>query len=407
MFDKHRLEPLWEKINQIDWEFIGYLIIASLLALAVRVSLLSFKSVDFETYTKVWYNALQSSGYLALKDDFSNYNPPYLYLLYLVVRFLPGLDKVAAIKIPSLICDFICAGFIYKIVRLKYEKRLVALLAYIGTLLSPTVILNSSFWGQADSIYTAGILACIYFLMTKRNWFSLFSFGIAFAFKLQAIFLLPLLISMWIRKELSWKYFLAVPVIYFFSILPAWLIGRPILNLISIYFSQAGEYNKLSSHAPTLYAWFPLGRDIFQLILPAGIAFAITVILVFILVIVKSRVKLSDNLLLELALLSVLVVPFVLPKMHQRYFFPADILSIAFGFYFPTYFFIPLVITVVSFFSYQYFLFGVEPFSTSNLALVTFAMLAIIISKVIRDLYYTNNEGSEFDDQQLTDKISP
>jgi Gpi18-like mannosyltransferase len=317
------------------------------------------------------------------------------------------MDKVAAIKIPSLIFDFICAGFIYKIVRLKYEKRLVALLAYIGTLLSPTVILNSSFWGQADSIYTAGILACIYFLLTKRNWLSLFSFGIAFAFKLQAIFLLPLLISMWIRKELSWKYFLAVPVIYFFSILPAWLIGRPIQSLISIYFSQAGEYNKLSSHAPTLYAWFPLGRDIFQLILPAGIAFAITVILVFILVIIKSRVKLSENLLLELALLSVLVVPFVLPKMHQRYFFPADILSIAFGFYFPTYFFIPLVITLVSFFSYQYFLFGVEPFSTSNLALVTFAMLAIIISKVIRDLYYTNNEGSEFDDQQLTDKISP
>jgi Gpi18-like mannosyltransferase len=101
------------------------------------------------------------------------------------------------------------------------------------------------------------------------------------------------------------------------------------------------------------------------------------------------------------------VVPFVLPKMHQRYFFPADILSIAFGFYFPNYFFIPLVITLVSFFSYQYFLFGVEPFSTSTLALVTFAMLAIIISKVIRDLYITNNEVSESNDQQLTEKISP
>ncbi len=357
------------------------------MALLIRTSLLGFKSVDFETYTKIWYNALQTSGFRALRDDFSNYNPPYLYLLYLVVRFLPGLYKVVAIKVPSLIFDFVCAGFIYKLVRLKSENRIVALLAYVAALLSPTMILNSSFWGQADSIYTAGLIACVYFLLTKKNWFSLISFGIALAFKLQAIFLLPVLIALWLRKELSWKYFLAIPIIYFLSILPAWAIGRPFASLISIYFSQTGEYNKLTSHAPTLYAWFPLGRELFQMILPAGIAFGITVILILILIIYKSSAKLSPMHLLELALLSVLIVPFVLPKMHQRYFFPADVLSIAFGFYFPAYFFVPLVINMVSFFSYQYFLFGVEPIPTSTLALATLTMIAIIVSKVLRDLY--------------------
>jgi Gpi18-like mannosyltransferase len=398
---RFQLHSPWENIKKADWETIAYLILATIVAVFVRLSLLGYKSADYETYTKIWYNAIQTMGISALRGDFSNYNPPYLYLLYLVARFLPGLVDVVAIKFPSLIADFVCAGFIYKIVSFNSGNRYAALFAYCATLLSLPVILNSSFWGQADSIYTAGLIASLYFLMTKRNWLSFIAFGVAFAFKLQSIFFLPILIALWFRKEISWKYFLAIPIVYFISILPAWIIGRPIMSIIGIYFSQAGEYNKLTSHAPNLYAWFPIGKDIFQIFLPAGIALAVTVILIFILIITKSKTKLSPAHYLEIAFFSVLIVPFVLPKMHQRYFFPADILSIAFGFYFPTYFYVPIIINLVSFFSYQYFLFGVEPYRNSDLALVMFAILAITASKILRDLYITKNEEGEENSQQL------
>ena len=400
MNHKSRLSPLWENIKNLDWEIIAYLILATILAVLVRLSLLDYKSADYETYTKVWYNAIQTMGISALGGDFSNYNPPYLYLLYLVARFLPELVDVVAIKIPSFIADFVCAGFIYKIVSLKSGNRYGALFAYCATLISLPVILNSSFWGQADSIYTAGLIASLYLLMIKRNWLSFIAFGIAFAFKLQSIFFLPFLIALWLRKEISWKYFLAIPIVYFISILPAWMIGRPITSLISIYFSQAGEYNKLTSHAPNLYAWFPPGKDIFQMFLPAGIALAITIILIFILIIKKSKSTLSPIHYLEIAFFSVLIVPFFLPKMHQRYFFPADIFSIAFGFYFPSYFYVPVIVNLVSFFSYQYFLFGVEPYRNSDLALVMFAILAMVAWKLFRDLYITTNKVDEEISQQ-------
>jgi Gpi18-like mannosyltransferase len=400
MILKSRLYSLWENIKKLDWEIIAYLILATILAILVRLSLLGYKSADYETYTKVWYNTIQTMGISALQGDFSNYNPPYLYLLYLVARFLPGLIDVVAIKIPSLFADFVCAGFIYKIVSLKKGNRYSALFAYCATLLSLPVILNSSFWGQADSIYTAGIIASLYFLMIKRNWLSFIAFGIAFVFKLQSIFFLPILIALWLRKEISWKYFLAIPIVYFISILPAWMIGRPITSLIGIYFSQTGEYNKLTSHAPNMYAWFPTGKDIFQIFLPAGIALAITIILIFILLIIKGKPNLSPVHYLEIAFFSVLIVPFVLPKMHQRYFFPADILSIAFGFYFPAYFYVPIIINLVSFFSYQYFLFGVEPYRNSDLALVIFAILTMVARKLFQDLYITkNNEDEEISQQ--------
>jgi Gpi18-like mannosyltransferase len=391
-FLKSKLQNLWETFKKVDWEITTYLFSATILAIFIRISLLGFKSLDYETYTKLWYSAIQTGGIKALGGDFSNYNPPYLYLLYLVARFFPGLPDVVAIKIPSLIADFVCAGFIYKIIRLKSNNRYLPVLSYCATLLSLPVILNSSYWGQADSVYTAALIACLFFLMAKKKLLSFISFGIAFAFKLQSIFILPVLIALWLRKEISWKIFLAVPVVYFVSIIPAWILGRPLASLISIYFSQAGEYNKLTSHAPNIYAWFPIGKDIFQSFLPVGIAFAVAIILIFILLIFKCQKELSLPLFVEIVFLSVLTVPFVLPKMHQRYFFPADIFSIAFGFYFPKYFYIPIILNLVSFFSYQYFLFGVEPYSNSDLALVTCALVAVVTWKLINDLYKTNND---------------
>ena len=229
---RDRLLLMGDRLRKIDLEQVGYLVAGTVLALLIRVSLLSFKSADYDIFTKVWYNTIQSLGYVALRGDFSNYNPPYLYVLYLVVRFLPNMSAVAAIKVPSIITDFVCAALVYKIIQEKTRNRLVPLLGYMATLLAPVVILNGSFWGQADSIYTAGLLGCIYFLLVKKNWLAFISFAVAFAFKLQAIFLLPVLVILWLRHEVSWKHFLAIPFVYFLAILPAWLVGRPLGSLL-------------------------------------------------------------------------------------------------------------------------------------------------------------------------------
>ncbi|HTP02777.1 MAG TPA: hypothetical protein VMJ64_15485, partial [Anaerolineales bacterium] len=384
---KARLQSAGDVLRRLDWQQAGLLLAGSLLALLVRVPLLEFKSADYDTFTKVWYNTLQSLGYLALRGDFSNYNPPYLYVLYLVVRFLPGMSKVAAIKVPSIIMDFVCAAFIYKIVALQARNKLVPLLASMATLLAPVVILNSSFWGQADSIYTAALLACVYFLLVKKNWLALISFGIALAFKLQAVFLLPVLVILWLRHELSWKHFLAIPAVYFIAILPAWIIGRPLGSLLTVYASQADYYSKLTQHAPNIYAWFPTGQDLYQFLYPAGLAFGVTVLLILVLVAAKGRAVLSVPLIVELAAFSTLLAPFVLPKMHQRYFFPADVLFIAFSFYFPAYFYVALIINMVSFFSYQYFLFGPETVPMPVLALVMLLIVAIQTRHLLLRLY--------------------
>ena len=44
---------------------------------------------------------------------------------------------------------------------------------------------------------------------------------------------------------------------------------------------------------------------------------------------------------IELALLLAVIVPFLLPRLHERYFFMADIISLLYAFCFPKNFILP------------------------------------------------------------------
>src|SRR5512135_3020365 len=175
-----------KRINHLD---VLMVVVGIVLALALRYSLLDFKSVDFLTYTKGWYNTLKAGGFWAFSQIFSNYTVPYLYLLYVVVRFTPDLPAVIATKAPSLVADFVMAYLAYRIVRLKYVDSPFPMFAAFAVLFAPTVALNSAFWGQADALYTAALVACLYFLLIRQQALAMILFGVSVAFKAQGIFL--------------------------------------------------------------------------------------------------------------------------------------------------------------------------------------------------------------------------
>ena len=347
-------------------------------AVLVRYPLLDFKSADFFNSLKPWYVTIRTMGFSAFATDFTTYNPPYLYELYLIARYFPDTPNVLAIKIPSLIADFIGAYFVYRVARLKFADGPLPPVAAFTFLMAPTVVLNSAFWGQADILFTAPLVASLFFLMKGRNSLAMLAFGFSLAFKLQAIFLAPLLLGLFLRGSLSWKHLLWVPLVLFAALVPAAIAGRPILDLLLVYFSQTEIFQRLQLNAPTAYAWMPdigLTQRYFTF---TGVVFAAAAGFALAMLILKSKAKLTADLLLQLTLLCFLLIPFFLPKMHDRYFFPADVLSIIFAFYFPKYFFIPCVVILASFFAYQPTLFNAEPVPMSILAVGIFTMLVIV-----------------------------
>lgn len=362
------------------------------LAVGLRYSLGNFESGDFRHFTGKWYDfIIKHGGFRALQYDFANYTPPYLYLLTLATYLFAGIPKVFAIKLISIIFDFGGAFFIYKLVRLKYPTGSIPFLAVLVILFAPTVFLNSSLWGQADMIYTTGLLACIYFLVTRREIPAFIAFGLALAFKLQAVFLAPLLFILLLKGRVSWRSFFIIPLIYFIAILPAWFYGRSLLDLLLIYLNQADRYHKLTMNAPNLYQWLPNGT--YEIFYPAGLIWTVIIICLFALSIYKSRAQLTTATIVELATFSVLIVPYFLPKMHERYFFAADVLSIVFAFYFPRYFFVAVLIQIVSCLAYLPFLFGLEVVPFSYLA-IGLLMAIVVLFRHLALTIPVSQEGS-------------
>lgn len=361
-------------------------LLAIALALYIRRGVLFFESSDFKIYLNPWYNYILENGkFQALDDNFSNYNPPYLYLMVLMSYLLPNSPNIVAIKLISIAFDFVMAFLVYKLVRLKYPNGKNSLLAFISILFIPTVFINSSHWGQCDAIYTSFLLAFIYFSILKKDRLAFIAFGIAFAFKLQALFLAPVILILIAKRYLDWKQTFWIPAVYFVGLLPSAIAGRSWQDLWLVYLNQAATSQDLTRNAPNLYQWVPerFYSTAFIVALLGSLTLAILSLTVLA---YKSRVKIDRDLLIQIALFFALIMPYTLPKMHERYFFTADIFAVVYGFYFPPLSFLPVLVISSSFLSYFPCLTGKTLIAMKALSLVLFVPIAIVTWKLYRDV---------------------
>jgi Gpi18-like mannosyltransferase len=330
-----------------------------LLAILIRLACVPNRSYDYMSFLDPWYQIIQQNGGLsALKHSFADYTPAYLYWLVIASGPLAWLPKLFSIKLLPMAVDFLCAFFVYKLVQLKYPNddltparlRNRPIIAFFTVLLAPTIPLNSALWGQCDVLYTTGLVACLYFLCVNKKTFALLAYGLACSFKLQSIFLAPFLFILFLKKRIEWWRFLLIFVVYFVTVLPAWYAGRPLKELLLVYFNQATQYKELTKMAPNVYQWIP--NAYYDTALPLGIGLTLITVLIMTWVVYRSKIQLQPEFMVTLSFASVIVMPYLLPKMHDRYFFPADVNSIIFAFYYPQYVWMPVVMQGVSLICY-------------------------------------------------------
>ena len=369
---------------------------AILLALIVRLPWVSFASHDFHNFLESWYEFIYDNGhFLALNNNISNQNVPYLYLLSLaafvssLIDPSPPFPPIFVIKVLSVGFDLLLAFFVYKCVRLKYSTTETApYLAALVTLLAPTVILNGTAWTGADSIYTAFLMACLYGLLSRRQFWAFIAFGLSLSFKPQALFLAPLFLWLLTKRQVNWRYFLLIPLVYLSLLVPAWVIGRPLGELLLIYPNHINSRRELAGNIANLYKWIPNRYFSWY---PVGIAFAALVVIVIALLVYKSRVEMTENLVIYLATFSVLIMPFILPMMIARYYFSADVIAIVFAFYFPKYWFTPVIMGMTSLLGYFIFLFGVTLIPLMWAAFLPLTLIAVLGRQLLQTLGYLSS----------------
>ncbi|GAB17210.1 hypothetical protein GOEFS_021_00370 [Gordonia effusa NBRC 100432] len=338
-----RVPPRW-----VRW---GTLALIVVVAVAIRYQFIDFETMDYRAFLGRWYQQIaDAGGFPAFKERFADYNYPYLYLLAILTYL--HIPALVGVKLISVIFELILAVFAYRIVALRTERFGLRALAFGLVLLLPSVIANGSIWGQADAVYSACVVGGIYFLMRAQarddwrsnSWWACVFFGLALSFKLQAIFVVPVLAFVLLRRKLPWYTLFAIPAVYLLLDAPALIVGAPWRTVLSVYLDQTDSYKQLTLGAANLYQLIPISGDATWLA-HAGIACAAAIIAVFLGWSVWKRPPVTATTILLVSTASAVIVPFVLPAMHDRYFYLAEILTVLLAFYLPLrYVIVPILV---------------------------------------------------------------
>ena len=325
-------------------------------ALMLRLYWFDYKTLDYIDFLHPWINYFrENGGFAALQYSVGNYNVPYLYFLALFSYFNEN-DWLYLIKLLSVFFEVILAYAAMKLVSLFCESDNRKLLAFFGILYLPTVVLNGSVWGQCDVILGAFSMLALWLALDDHPVASMICFAAAFAVKLQAVFILPIIAVLWYRGKFKLWHGLVFPASYVVIVMPAVLMGRPFWDTITLYLNQTGSIgNGLNYNSSSVFAFFPNESNI-EFWSTAGVVIAFAFMFAVLIWLFWEQRNLNHNIIFAAALLLSIGIPFLLPHMHDRYFFIADVLALTFGIVFPKLCFIPVLVQFASLLGYHAYL---------------------------------------------------
>lgn len=300
-------------------------------AMLVRALCLDYAGSDYNNFLSHWYAFFQENGgFQAIAKAVGDYNVPYLYFMAFISYL--SIPDLYLIKLFSLVFDVILAWGCLRLVRSLTRERQgsrAPLIAFGAALFLPTVVLNGAFWGQCDGIYGALCIHAAALLLEGKNKTSVALMAIAFSFKLQAIFVLPLWGVLWLAGKVKFRELWVFPLTYLITVVPAVLLGKPIGDVFGVYFNQMGEYPQLVLNAPSIYQIIPYGAQVNEgAASTLGIAAAGVLVLALLGLGLLLRDGLDRKLAMSMAVVLCIGVPFLLPRMHERYFFLADVFTL-------------------------------------------------------------------------------
>ena len=335
-----------------------FLIACILLGIIIRTPLRNFASRDFDTYLKGWYVEIAKNG---LYKQVGNYNFLYQFAIWILTKF-PFIPSLFSYKILSILFDLVLAIVAYFIMK-KENGGGKPIIAFCLIWLSPIVFLNSAAWAQCDSIYSTFVILALYMLSNKKYSASMCILGIAFAFKLQAVFVLPLFLFVYfVRKEFSITKFLLVPISMIGVSLPLLFWGRNILDIFSIYFDQTNSYPAISMNYPSFWMLMCKGYDKVanEFMKIACICFAIFALALLMYRWLKKGYSTNGKNLYMMAYLIVYTCVLFLPGMHERYGYVYEILAIILALLVPKMIPICIGLVCISLNTYGCFLFSID-----------------------------------------------
>ena len=309
-FYKYKLELIYTTIFFISMIF--------------RIFFINIKSDDYLLFLNNWWNKINEyGGFNSLKYIIGDYPDSYMFLLCIGASITK--NSLIFIKGLSAIFDILIFLFGYKIIK-YFSKEDANKYSWILILL-PGILVNSAILGQCDSIYTAFVLAFIYNILKNHNKLALSFLGIAISFKLQSLFIAPVILYLIATKKIKIYDLFFIILGFILPFIPTILIGKGLIENIKILMFQTSEYNYFVKSCPNIYSLFLLNYKQINIFLKYSLAIIVGIIAIFI-SLHKYKDGYNDTTFIYKSFLISTIVVFLLPSMHDRYFYLANILGI-------------------------------------------------------------------------------
>lgn len=299
------------------------IVVILVLAIIARMIFWDVRPPDMGIFLEPWFGHIVHYGPVrAFAHPFSNYEPAYLYFLALGSLANGLLTPMTIIKILSACGTIFLTLAVAELLKTVEVPRRNALLL----LVLPSVVFNDALFAQCDALWAGADIFALAMMIRGQTFRAMVWCGLAVAFKAQAAFIAPVMIGAMIGRRAPWWHW-AVPVAVFVATLvPAWLSGWPGMKLLTVYLDQAA-WDQIPGRLAnpwmlgTIFAdhasraWFPIGyaAAAAAALLIGGVA---------------ARHARNPGVLILLGALAGTALPFLLPKMLERYYFLGDVLTL-------------------------------------------------------------------------------
>lgn len=349
-----------KKITFTVMDILLFLVLTGF-ALIMRYALRNVVAGDYKMFFEPWVATLREAGGgikgLSAEFEYVDYTTPYLTILSFI-SICPFLNTLLLMKLVSIFFDFVAAFAVMAIVYDRTKNMTYGILGYGALLMVPTVLTNGAMWAQCDIIFTSFVLWSLYFMLKDKPAWSMAFYGIAFAFKLQTLFLAPLYVILWMKGKIKLKHFLFLPLMYVIGMIPSLLAGKSFWELISVYFFQANgqmDIYALSHKFPNIYQLIGTDSFLFEYA-DAGIWVTLGALMILMYCFARKQYEMNACLLLRMGMLLTMTVVFFLPHMHERYAILVDVMAIVYVFFDFRKLYIPVLTILCSFAGYTVYL---------------------------------------------------
>jgi Gpi18-like mannosyltransferase len=294
------------------------------IAVCFRAIYWSIRPPDMRTFLEPWFAHIVRYGPIgAFAHPFSNYEPAYLYVLAASSLLHGVLAPMTTIKLLSVLGTGFLTLALADLLKAAGADSKGALLV----LLLPTIVLNDALLGQCDALWAGSCVFALAAMMRAKTLRAMVWCGVAIGFKSQAAFIAPAMIGAMIGRRAPWWQWLVPAITFLASLVPAWLVGWPLGKLLTVYAEQAA-WDQVPGRlgnpwmVGTMFAE-QTARELYV------VGYAVAIAAAAVLVALAAAACRDRRRLLLVGLLSATALPFLLPKMHERYYFLADVLALA------------------------------------------------------------------------------